>query len=348
VSESTQFDKIYGSLLGLAMGDAVGFPAMYHRTIVIPTRRRNRLWDFSKLTDQYKINKISLPFTHALSERILDMSGTDDTEFAVVSAMMLMESGKEITRDSLLEGWKKYVVEDSDQVWSGISERASIENIKKGMSSPNSGNDNPHHYDDGAVARAVPIGLIHVGNPERAASIAEQMASITNAADGVYAAQAMAASISVACAGASSKEVVEAGIKYIPDDSWLGRKVKLAQDILEEAGGEGWAAIPGWNNDLVNSIYNYGNIAPETLAVAYAIFSSTQGKVKEGVQLATQLPKQADSMPAMVGALAGAMQGASSIPDKWKEALDQMKGICVPRVKGMSLKEVALQLSERN
>ncbi|WP_436373992.1 hypothetical protein [Cytobacillus sp. BC1816] len=80
------YDKIYGSLLGLAMGDSVGFAAMYHRSLVLPPKRRNRLWSFSQITDRHRINKISLPFTHAMSEEILDFCGTDDTEFAIIAA----------------------------------------------------------------------------------------------------------------------------------------------------------------------------------------------------------------------------------------------------------------------
>src|SRR4051812_4999536 len=89
---SNHFDKAYGSMMGLAIGDSLGFPAMYHRTSVLPTRRRNRLWDFSKQTDEYRINKFSLPFTHAMDEGILDFSGTDDTEFAIISALTLIDS----------------------------------------------------------------------------------------------------------------------------------------------------------------------------------------------------------------------------------------------------------------
>jgi ADP-ribosylglycohydrolase len=340
------FDKIYGSLLGLAIGDAVGFSAMYHRSLVLPKKRRNRLWSFSQITDRHRINKISLPFTHAMSESILDFCGTDDTEFAVVSACILSDCKGELTEENFLKGWMKYVVQDEEQIWSGVSERASIENIKKGILPPASGNDNPHHYDDGAVARAVPIGLIFKNQPEKAAYLARKMALITNAEDGVYAAEAMAASIAMALAGASPQEVVDEGLRYVPDQSWLRRKIDLALEVLEESNGNGFAAIPLWNKRVVNAIYNYANIAPETLAVAYAIYLSTQGDIEKGVQLTSLLPKQSDSMPAMVGALSGATQGASVIPETWVNTLDELKGICVPQVQGTSLKKVANLLTD--
>lgn len=95
---------------------------------------------------------------------------------------------------------------------------------------------------------------------------------------------------------------------------------------------------------LVNGIYNYGNIAPETLAVAYAIVQSTNGDFKMSVQLAGMVPKQSDSMPAMVGALIGTLQGVDAIPETWTKAIDTLKGICVPHLKGVSIQSVANRL----
>lgn len=340
------FNRTYGSLIGMAMGDSIGFAAMYHRSLVLPAKRRNRLWSFSQITDKHRINKISMPFTHAMSEEILGLSGTDDTEFAIVSSKILLDCNGELTEENLLKGWMKYIVNREEEVWSGVSERASIENIKKGILPPASGNDNPHHYDDGAVARAVPVGTIYKNQPEKAAEVAGKMAAITNAEDGIYAAQAMAASIAIAFTGATPQQIVEEGLKYIPSETWIRRKIDKALEILNETNGNGFAAIPLWHKHVVNAVYNYANIAPETLAVAYAIFLSTDGHMQEGIQLASLLPKQSDTMPAMVGALCGAYQGVEDVPQTWIDVLDEIKGICVPSVMGESIKDVATKLNQ--
>ncbi|MCL6446175.1 MAG: ADP-ribosylglycohydrolase family protein, partial [Alicyclobacillus sp.] len=275
----------------------------------------------------------------------LEMCGTDDTEFAVVIAKILCESSEHPTLDELFAGWKKYVVDHGDAIWSGISERASIENARKGLTAPDTGSDNPHHFDDGAVARAVPVGLKYHGRPELAADVAGKMASVTNAEDGIWAAQAMAASIAVAVSGAPLREVMAAGMRFIPEDSWLCRKVNVALELLNQA-GSGFAAVPLWNKHVVNGLYNFGNVAPVTLAVAYAVFKSTEGRLLEGLQLAALIPKQSDSMPAMVGALAGAMQGVSSVPRTWIESLDTLKGVCVKHLAGVSVCRVVDDLMQ--
>jgi len=336
-------ERTYGSLLGLAMGDAAGFPAMYHRTLLLKWGR-DLLWEFSKQADEQRVNKFSLPFTLSQPEETLHLCGTDDTEFAAAAALILLSCGDEPTAESLFAGWRTHVVEQGDSIWSGVSERASIDNARKGLHPPATGNDNPHHFDDGAVARAVPVGLRFRGDPDKAADVAGTLASITNAEDGIYAAQAMAASIAAAVSGASPADAVAAGRRYIPADSWLGRKTALALAILEEA-GSGFAAVPEWNNRVVNGIYNYGNVAPETLAVAYAVFLAVDGKIQEGIQLACLMPKQADSMPAMVGALCGAHTGLSEVPSSWMSSLDTLKGVCMPQLKGQSLRVLAERLA---
>lgn len=345
---STQvYDRTYGALLGLAMGDALGFPAMYHRTLLLKRGRRSRLWKMSQHADQFQINKFALPYTLSAPEGNLHLCGTDDTEFAVLAAKILSECGSELNLDTLFDGWHKYVVQHEQEIWTSVSERASIINSLKGLKPPATGNDNPHHFDDGAVARAVPIGLKLYGDPDRAAHVAGLMASITNAEDGIYAAQAMAACIALAVAGAEPDEIVAAGMKQIPDESWLGRKVRLAFQLLRQA-QSAFAAVPLWNDQIVNGIYNYGNIASETLPIALAIFSETKGRLMEGLQVAAMIPKQADSMPAMVGALAGALHGESAIPETWQASLDELKGVCVPYLRGVSLHDTAKELLNMN
>ena len=346
--EERRFGKVYGALLGLAMGDALGFPALYHRTLLTGRpRRRQRLWEFSAQADQYRVNKTTLPFTLSQPEELLHLCGTDDTEFAAVTALILEECGEDVSQESLFAGWKRHIVDPDAQgeaIWSGVGERASIENAKKGLLPPQTGGDNPHHFDDGAIARAVPIGLRYADTPERAVEVAGRIASITNAADGVWAAQAMAASIAAAVQDAPATEIVAAGIRHLPPDSWTARKVDQALHLLEHV-GSGFAAVPLWNNQVVNGIYSYGNIAPETLAVAYAIVVSVAGQLPQGLQLAALIPKQADSMPAMVGALCGAKQGDSVVPVEWRDTLDTLKGACIPHLNGLSLQQIAARLT---
>ena len=330
-------DRARGALLGLAAGDAVGFPALYHRMIAMPDRR-SWLWSQAAELDGEQINKLPLPFTLGAPDALF-LCGTDDTEFAVVAARILLEAGDSAAEEALFAGWCRHVVDVGDDVWSGIAERASIDNVRKGLRPPVTGNDNPHHFDDGAVTRAVPVGIRYAGHPTEAAEVAARLASITNAEDGVTAAQAMAVTVSLLVAGVGVEEAIDAGIAQVPKDSWLGRNLKAAQTILDEE-GSGFAAVPRWSHEIANGSYNFGNIAAETLPIAYAITRASAG-LSEGLGLAAMIPKQADSLPAMVGSIAGARWGLSAVPQQWQIALDVVRGICVPSTGGTRLTELA-------
>jgi len=100
------------------------------------------------------------------------------------------------------------------------------------------------------------------------------------------------------------------------------------------------------NNQVANASYSFGTIAPETLASAFAIVARTGGDLVTAVPLAGMVAKQSDSMPAMVGALTGAMSGAGALPRRWLESVDLLRGHCLPSVAGKSLVAVADQLVE--
>jgi hypothetical protein len=51
--------------------------------------------------------------------------------------------------------------------------------------------------------------------------------------------------------------------------------------------------------------------------------------------------KQSDSMPAMVGAITGALNGADALPQRWRHKVDQVRGHCLPHLAGQSLVAVA-------
>src|SRR5712664_37359 len=75
---------------------------------------------------------------------------------------------------------------------------------------PQTGGDNPAHYDDGAASRAVAVGIRFAGHTGLAADVARNLAEITHAEDGVWAAEAMAATIAAAVGGSTLPEAVDA------------------------------------------------------------------------------------------------------------------------------------------
>ena len=327
--------RAHGSLLGLALGDAVGMPALYHRSIHLGSRR-DCLWRVASDADARRISRHPMPFTVA-DDDTLRLSGTDDTEMAAIAALILLQCRDCDDADELLAAWRGNV--DDDGVWLSVADRIALDNIRAGMKPPVSGNDNPAGADDSAVIRAVPVGIRFAGKPTLARTVATRLAEITHNSDGVTAAGAMAALIASLVGGASIGDASARMADDLPHNGWLAHNLASVQAITDEAPSL-FAAIPRFHDEIANLAYSYGSIAAETLPIAFAIGARAES-VEEAVKTAVLIPKQSDSMPAMAGAIAGARFGADRLPTTWTSRLDRVRGTLFPAVAGMSLEKVA-------
>lgn len=339
----SHFEKFHGAFLGLAYGDALAFPALFHRTHQFVERRREFLWRTNRDSARQRILRLTMPFTHRNAPETLAPFPTDDTEYAVFTAQTLLNA-HEISAETFSAAWRVRIVPIADQVLTGFSERAAIENFKRGLEPPATGNDNPQHYDDSAVARAVPIGLYCAGDANRAAHIAQLDAQVTNAEDGIYTARAMAVAIALLAAGHNIADALACARAEFPTDSWIARGDQIAGECLREASGP-QDLLLALTKRVINTVYSYGNAAPETLPAAFAIVEMCRGDLQSAVLLANAIPKSADSLPAMVGALCGAHQGMNAISETWRAQLNVCRGLCLPFVAGARLDELAHALS---
>lgn len=338
IGEAGHRSRARGALLGLAIGDAAGFPALFHRSVRLGWRR-SVLWRFALQLDEQKVLRSPLPFTLGRPEP-LAISGTDDSEFLAIAAIILLETGGDFAAAQLFAGWQKHVVQQGDDLWSGIAERSSIVNAQRGLLPPETGGDNPAHFDDGAVARGVAVGVRFSGDPRRAAEVAERLAQITHSEDGVWAAAAMAASVAAAVGGTSLAEAIEVGRGHIPEGSWLSRQMTVALQLASEA-TSAFDLAAELSDRIANASYSFGTVAPETLPSAFALALAAEGDPSRGISAAATIAKQADSVPAMVGALTGAAAGSDALPASWASRVDRLRGICIRSVEGLSLTELA-------
>jgi ADP-ribosylglycohydrolase len=340
----SRYQRTYGALLGLAYGDAIGFPALFHRTFQFPAKRRDFLWNTNRDLARQRIIRLTLPFTHRLAPELLEPFPTDDTEYAVFTAQTLLWHEGEPAAETFLTAWRERLVPVAGTILTGFSERAALENLQRGVLPPASGNDNPQHYDDSAVARAVAIGLFCVGEPDRAATLANYDAQMTNAEDGVYAAQAMAAAIALLANGTSLGAALTSARAYLPADSWSASGDRIARQCREEAGSPQDLVLL-LTTRLINTVYSYGNAAPETLPAAFVLAEACNADLQTAVLVANSIPKAADSLPAMVGALCGAVQGHDALSQRWQRQLTTCRGLCLPFTAGVRLDELARQLT---
>lgn len=339
-----RFDRVYGGLLGLAVGDAISYPAAIHRGLALPEWQRRFQRRTNLETLSHRILRLMVPFGFGHHDEALLPGPTDDTEFAVLTGRVLAQCDGRPGQEDFVRAWHGYLVDRSDYVWTGFSERAAIENLRRGLRPPATGNDNPQFYDDSAVARSVPIGLACPGDPVRASELALIDSSISHAEEGVWAAQVMAAAIAVAADGGSLDDALSAGRDRMPQDSWIAWVDQQTRQLAKKVDQPAELAL-ALSQQVITRTYSYANAAPETLPAAFALVEATRGDFWQGILLANTCARAADSLPAMVGALAGTIQGAGAIPPRWQDAVRIVRGICIPDLAGFDLHDLAMRLT---
>jgi ADP-ribosylglycohydrolase len=346
---SDLLSRARGAFLGLAAGDASGFPSRYHRMTRASFRRR-LMWSQAVEMDEQLVNKFPLPNTHSAPLADQTFAATDDAEQAALGTAILLrafQNRETVTGVApevweLFTAWQQIVLPQADEYWGSVADRSAILNSREGLAPPMTGTDNPHFYDDSSVARSLPVGVAYAGRPVEAAMVARRLASITNAGVGIDAAAAFASVISSTTGGSTLRDAIAVAESEIDADSWLGRKYRLAEAIFRETGSL-IAAVPAWNDDVANLEYNFGNVAAETLPLALIIARESQS-FAEAIGIANLIPKQADTMPAMVGAIIGATRGVSAIPATWCDRVETLRGYCVPSTAGQHLQDLVDEL----
>lgn len=313
LQNSTTFSsRAKACLLGLAAGDALGDAGRseYYR---------NR---YGIVTNLYE-----------------GLRNTDDTEFAILTARSLIDSGGWLTRESVLKAWQTYILDQG-----GIYERAgkpligAVENLRRGKLPPLSGIDNVMNNDDGAAMRAAPIGIVFAGQPELAAEQARVDAEISHADDGIWAAQAVAASVAVAMTGAGVAEIFDIAMQQIPADSWLGRAMAHCYQICQASQGieDAWQAL---HDDFWTPSHA---ASPEAIPQIFGVFYLTGGDFRKGLLWSANFGRDADTIAAVVNALNGARLGMEAIPERWITQLRRSAGVCLR----FSAQEDLLQLAD--
>lgn len=335
--------RALNAMIGLAIGDAISWTAMFHRSFLLPswTRRIRREIDSTSESE----NVIISPMPFSLNQPVhhFDISPTDDTEWAAFSAGILLGNTFNSYNQSVLKEWIN-LAQSNDPIRGGVSTQATLHNLRKGIQPPQSGKENPHYFDDGAMSRAVPIGIVCVGQPDEAMRLTEIDACVTNSEDGVWAAQAMAVAISLVCSGKNIFDAIDTAHQYLPESSWIERTVDEALKITEKSKSI-FSILPELHNSIVNREYSYGNVAPETLALTFAIARLHGNNFENAETTALGFAKSGESLPAMVGALVGAMHSMVIAEESWLNAIRSLKGICIPSLAGMDYLILAEQLS---
>ena len=308
--------KAAGCLVGLAIGDAFG--------------------DACRDPENQFLYGITMDWPEKPSY------STDDTEFALLSAEILINSKGYPTPEHVISAWKEHVLVEDQLKRGGASEREAATNIKRGLKAPETGIYNAYATSDGAAMRAAPMGIVAAGDPELAGELALIDAEISHARDGIWGAQAVAAAVAVAIAGGSIDEIILEARKWAPDGSWFKHNFDTAFSILEE---NNFSIEKAWMPLHKAIRCEYKASVPEAVVSAFAVFKLTAGEFKPGMIYAGNFGRDTDTIGAIVGALSGASLGLEAIPESWIEKVRKPHGTCLQFAADRELIEVAHKLT---
>ena len=308
-------DKSAGCLIGLAIGDAFG--------------------DAARDPENQFLYGITTDFPEKPT------GSTDDTEFALLSAEILLQSNGNPSRHDVVEAWTKHVLVQDELNRGGASEREAGNNIRRGVLPPDSGRFNTYAASDGAAMRAAPIGIVAAGDVQRAAALAERDAEISHCDDGIWGAQSVAAAVATAIANGTADAVFEAGMQQAPQGSWLRHNFEQALIVMDNHDRDLHAAWMDLHNVLRGE---YKAAAPEAVVSALSVFLLCRGDFRQCIVYAGNFGRDSDTIGAIAGALAGAVHGMTGIPDDWAARVRKPGGTCLKFTANLDIVTVAHQL----
>ena len=304
-------DQYAGSILGLALGDAVGYPCEFRRRdrivelfppdgVTEPVAIRDPRWG----EKPWIVGADHPPGTY-----------TDDTQMSIAVARGLIEAGHEDLDSLMTRIGEHFVVwsrSDENNRSPGATCMTGCQNLARGAHWREAGVAKSKGC--GSAMRVAPIGLFYARDRERLLEVARASSLLTHghpaALEGAAAAALL---VALALDGASCREmydeVAEACRGRSPDFDAIWAKLPDLLDAppevaLAEGGlGESW-------------------IAEEAVASALWCVWRAEGDYRRTVLLASNTDGDSDSIACIAGSIAGALRGTAALPTEWLAVLE--------------------------
>lgn len=297
------------TLLGLAVGDALGMPTQ--------SMSRGRIASTYGTIDGLRDAAADQPIAPSMPAGSI----TDDTEQALLLGDLLIAGGGRIDprrfADALAE-WERVMEAKGSADLLGPSTKAAIAAIQNGASAA----DDPGRYGttNGAAMRIAPVGIAFPSAPEVLLPAVLDASRLThNTGLGLSAAAAVGAAISYALdhPAATVGDVVaaaaDAADAAAPAGNWIaggaiGARIRWATAAIVEMDA---AAALAFVTDVVGTSV----ASQESIPATFALIARFGDEPYQALLHAASIGGDTDTVAAMAGAVLGAIHGASAWPD---------------------------------
>ena len=320
LSESELYDKISGAWLGRICGCFLGKPVEGVRT--------NELVPFLKETGNYPMHRYifksdakesicknyKFPFYgRCYNEDIGGMPVDDDTNYMVLSNIIVEKYGRDFTPFDVSRAWLEFQKKDAYCT----AERVAFCNFIKGFAPPESAKfQNPYREWIGAQIRGDYFGYINPQNPELAAEMAWRDASISHIKNGIYGEMFASAMTASAATTDDMQDIILSGLAQIPETSRLYEDIMAVVESKKNGVScEDCFAMIHKKYDEYSS-HGWCHTISNAMIVAASLLYG-EGDYGRSICLAVQTGFDTDCNGATVGSVIGMAKGAHAIDPYW-------------------------------
>ncbi len=342
-------NKILGAWQGRVCGCMLGKTVEGIRT--------NEFIPFLKATDNYPmhryiyktdLDKVDLTkINYALAsgpfaDEIDGMPPDDDTNYTVLSQVILDDYGRDFTPFDVSRAWLKYQHKDAYCT----AEHVAYCNFIKGYEPPYSAiYKNPFREWIGAQIRTDYYGYINPGNPEFAAEMAWRDASISHIKNGIYGAMFIAAMLAVAAVTNNMEDIILAGLAQIPHTSRLYEDVMVIVDGYKNGVSQEDAFKTIHERYDEHTGYGWCHTNSNAMIVAASLLYGN-GDYGKSVCMSVETGFDTDCNGATVGSIFGMANGIESIPEYWTNPIKDKLHTSIFGVGTVSVTEMAKKTME--
>ena len=283
MTDDRRLDRARGALLGTFVGDALGMPFEGAPPSEVPEQ------------------------LETLDARLGRGTYTDDTQMAIALAESLLQCGGV---DEQHIG-RAFLAAYDPQRGYGSGTRAVLSLIAQGVAAVDAAGrvfDGRGSLGNGAAMRVAPIAVRYSPDRQALLGAARRSARVTHAHPvGVDAAVVQAAAVAAALRGADPLEAARAAATTAQLREQLAHAAALV--AVRPAPGEVATAL--------------GNSSTAHESVPTAIYAAAaHARFEDALGFAVRCGGDADTIGAMAGAIAGARDGATAIPTRWRDTLE--------------------------
>ena len=310
-------EKLYAGLIGMDAGMRLGAPV------------ENPFWTYERLQSYYGDIR-----GYLREQRYY--TADDDVNGPLIFVRALADNAmpETLTSEAVGETWLNYTRRGMGMFWWGgedvSTEHRAYMNLRRGVKAPRSGsigeNGKTAAEQIGGQIFADAWGLICPGDPARASALAAAAASVSHDGSGVDGARFMAACIAAAYTASSLDEVLDTGLRFLPEKSdyrcvvetvrayhrahpaeadFRACRAMIAREFHEEAYPGGYHIVPNAGICILAMLYGKGDLG-------------------RSIEISVMCGYDTDCNASNIGTILGVLGGLDGVPERYRRPINDL------------------------